>query len=133
MARMRHDRDVRGLVFEPLWQWILSGEPSTDESERGHWSGMSYYLLWMGTMDWRCCGYCEHTPERAIRLIKLALEQGTVGLSDDERTMLDDANLKAVIAACDELEQPPTFEWWEKHYHECPARKEMLKQRHEAK
>ena len=122
MARMRRDRDVRGVIYEPFWNWILAGRPVTQESERGHFSGMEWWLFWYATAHWRPCSSCgEGLPERAIRLLSAALELGTVGLSDDERVMLDDANVQQIIATVDEIESPPAWEWWRDH--DCTARK----------
>jgi hypothetical protein len=127
MARMRHDRDVRGLVYEPLWEWMLAGQP--ERTETRNYGGYWYWLVYMHNQHWHPCYSCqESTPERVERLLKIALQEGTVGLSEDERIALDDDAIKAVIAALDEIEAPPTWEWWRDHYRNCPAHKEVVAQ-----
>jgi hypothetical protein len=125
MARMRRDRDVRGLVFEPLWEWMLAGQPESTETR--NFGGYHWWLVYMHTNHWHPCFSCqESTPERVERLLKIALAEGTVGLSDDERVSLDDDAVKAVIAALDQIEAPPSWEWWSAHYTLCPTREQAL-------
>jgi hypothetical protein len=129
MARIRHDRQARGVLYEPFWNWLSAGRPVTQESERSQFSGLEWWLTYMFTNHWHPCCSCGETMfARVMRLLLIAIDQGLVGFSDDERVALDDDNTKALIAALDELEQPPSREWWHQHYNECPARKEMLKQ-----
>jgi hypothetical protein len=116
MARLRHDSSARGLVYEPLWEWIVTGRPKTQESEREHFSGMAWWLTWQDTGHWHPCAVCgEGTPERAMRLLTTALDEGVIGLSDDEWIALDDGNTKAVIAALDEIEPAPSWQWFRDH------------------
>jgi hypothetical protein len=126
---MRHERDVRGVIFEPFWSWINAGQPTTEESERGQFSAAEWWLVYMFTGHWHPCYHCaESVPQRVVRLLKTALEAETVGFSDDERVMLDDANTQNIIEALDELERPPTSEWWHAHYAVCPERIKMCEQ-----
>jgi hypothetical protein len=126
MARLRHDPSARGLLYEPFWQWLLAGEPKTDESERHQYRAMHWWLVYMYTGHWHPCRDCRHRegdPERCLRLLKVAVNEGLIGLCDDIEVGLDDANTKGIIAILDELESPPSWEWWRDH--DCPARKQV--------
>jgi hypothetical protein len=76
----------------------------------------------MYTRHWGLCYECggESTPERVMRLLAIAVKEGLVGMADDEGIGLDDRNTQAVIRVLDEIESPPSWEWW--HSHDCPAR-----------
>jgi hypothetical protein len=130
MARLRHDSNARGLIYEPFWEWLKAGQPDTEEARRHHFTGYSWWLDYMHTGHWGLCYECggESIPERVMRLLTVAVNEGLVGMADDEQVGLDDGNCKAIIRILDETEAAPTREWWHKHYGECPARKEMLKQ-----
>ena len=120
MARLRHDPSARGLIYEPFWDWILAGRPVTAESERHQYGGLEFWLLWMFTPHWHPCSNCgEGIPERGVRLITVALEEGLIGLSDNKEIALDDGTTKAVIQVLDEMERPPSWEWWRDH--DCPC------------
>jgi len=89
----------------------------------------SRYWLWaIPTHHWHPCFSCgEGIEERLIRLLRIALADGTVGLADEWAVMMDDANVENVIRALDEIEAPPSWEQWKNHYdNECPARKKRL-------
>jgi len=120
MARLRHKPNVRGLVFEPLWEWMLAGQPEYERHGVPDFGGYWFWLVYMHTRHWHpCCSCQESIPERAERLLKRAIEEGIVGLSEDERVALDDDCTEAVIVALDQIEAPPSWEWWKQHYAEC--------------
>jgi hypothetical protein len=128
MARMRYDPSARGLIYEPFWEWILAGEPVTEESARHQYGGLKWWLVYMYTAHWHPCRVCcgEGIPERAIRLLTTALDEGVIGLSDDERIALDDRKTEALIQVLDEIESPPSWEWWRDH--DCPAKLKQLEE-----
>jgi hypothetical protein len=124
MARLRHDPSARGLLYEPFWIWLTSGQPVTAESERYQYSGLEWWLTWMFTRHWHPCYACGETlPARVLRLLTTAVDQGLVGLCDDKEVALDDGNTKAIIQVLDELEPPSSWEWWRDH--DCPACKQV--------
>ena len=126
MARMRYDSSARGLLYEPFWIWLTLGQPVTAESDRSQVSGLGWWLTWMFTPHWHPCHKCAHRegiPERVIRLLTIAVDEGLVGLCDDISVALDDGNTKAVIEVLDEIESPPSWEWWRDH--DCPARAKL--------
>jgi hypothetical protein len=121
---MRYDISARGLIYEPLWVWLGSGQPETEESERHQYPALEWWLSYMYTQHWHPCHNCQETvPERALRLLKIAVADGLIGVSEDERVALDDGNTKAIIQVLDEIETPPSWEWWRDH--DCPARAKL--------
>lgn len=128
MARRRYDTSARGLISEKIWTWVQAGRHETAESEARHYGGHWYWLWAIPTHHWHPCFSCgEGIEERLIRLLRIALADGTVGLADEWAVMMDDANVENVIRALDEIEAPPSWEQWKNHYdNECPARKKRL-------
>jgi hypothetical protein len=122
MARLRHDPNARGLIYEPFWEWLKAGQPDTEEARRHHYSGYSWWLDYMFTGHWSLCYECggESVPQRLMRLLALAVKEGLVGMADDAEIGLDDRNIQAVIQVLDEIESPPGREWLRSH--DCPAR-----------
>jgi hypothetical protein len=124
MASRRHDREGRGVIFEPLFRWLQDGQPDDEEAYGMHYSAAAWWLIWWGTGHWHPCSYCgEGRPERLLRLLSIAIDQGLVGLSGDPGVMLDDDQTRQIIAALDSIEAPPSWEWFSRRYTECPARK----------
>jgi hypothetical protein len=122
-------RSASGKVFEPLWRWVLAGRVHSEASERAHYSAYWYWLWAWPTHHWHVCSTCgEGLEERLIRLLKIALDSGVVALTDDDSIVMDDGNVCNVIAALDEIEEPPSLHWWRSHYETCAGRFRALEQ-----
>jgi hypothetical protein len=119
-------RSAAGKVFRPLWEWVLAGEPKGVAFE--HFPAYWYWLWAWPTGHWHGCSSCsgEGLEERLIRLLKVAIADGVIALTDDESVVMGDSNVRSVIRALDAIEPAPDWSWWSAHYNVCPGRLDAI-------